>query len=104
MPRGDGTGPAGLGPMTGKGMGGCAGFGVPGYGFYGRGGRGRNCRYFQGGLGRGGAWAEMPVGGISAKAVSREGEVEMLKRRGDILKQQLADIQARIDAVTSQDK
>ncbi|MBL7186447.1 MAG: DUF5320 domain-containing protein [Phycisphaerae bacterium] len=43
MPLGDGTGPAGLGPMTGKAAGFCAGFGVPGHmnpvmgraGFYG---------------------------------------------------------------------
>lgn len=31
MPRGDGTGPEGLGPMTGRGAGYCAGFPVPGY-------------------------------------------------------------------------
>lgn len=31
MPRGDGTGPMGMGPMTGRGAGYCAGFGVPGY-------------------------------------------------------------------------
>jgi len=31
MPRGDGTGPAGAGPMTGRAAGFCAGFGVPGY-------------------------------------------------------------------------
>lgn len=31
MPRGDGTGPAGLGPMTGRGAGYCSGFTVPGY-------------------------------------------------------------------------
>ena len=43
MPRGDGTGPAGLGPMTGRAAGFCAGYSVPGYmnpiasrtGFYG---------------------------------------------------------------------
>ncbi len=43
MPGGDGTGPAGLGPMTGRAAGFCAGYGVPGYmnpiagrlGFYG---------------------------------------------------------------------
>ena len=43
MPFGNGTGPAGLGPMTGRAVGLCAGFGVPGYmnpvmgraGFYG---------------------------------------------------------------------
>ena len=31
MPRGDGTGPAGLGPMTGRAAGYCAGYNVPGY-------------------------------------------------------------------------
>lgn len=52
MPRGDGTGPAGLGPMTGRAAGYCAGYGTPGFvnpiprGGFGL-GRGR------GGLGRG---------------------------------------------------
>lgn len=31
MPRGDGTGPAGLGPMTGRAAGHCAGYDGPGY-------------------------------------------------------------------------
>jgi len=31
MPRGDGTGPMGMGPMTGRAAGYCAGFPVPGY-------------------------------------------------------------------------
>ena len=47
MPWGDGTGPAGYGPMTGRAAGFCAGYSVPGYanpipgrgfGFWGRGG------------------------------------------------------------------
>jgi len=45
MPLGDGTGPAGMGPMTGRAAGFCAGYPVPGYmnpavggaGFYGAG-------------------------------------------------------------------
>jgi hypothetical protein len=45
MPLGDGTGPAGMGPMTGRATGFCAGFPMPGYmnpavgraGFYGAG-------------------------------------------------------------------
>jgi hypothetical protein len=57
MPRGDRTGPAGMGPMSGRGAGFCAGYGVPGYmnplpgaGAWGRGmgmrggGRGRGYR------------------------------------------------------------
>jgi hypothetical protein len=31
MPRGDGTGPGGMGPMTGRAAGYCAGYNVPGY-------------------------------------------------------------------------
>lgn|GEM_PF-490466 len=31
MPRGDGTGPGGMGPMTGRAAGYCAGYPVPGY-------------------------------------------------------------------------
>jgi len=31
MPRGDGTGPNGQGPMTGRRMGFCAGFNMPGF-------------------------------------------------------------------------
>ncbi len=54
MPWGDGTGPRGLGPMTGRGAGYCAGYGMPGYmnpyggRYWGRGGG------F--GFGRGGGW------------------------------------------------
>ena len=42
MPRGDRTGPMGMGPMTGRAAGYCAGYGVPGYlnPVYGRGGMG----------------------------------------------------------------
>jgi hypothetical protein len=31
MPRGDSTGPMGMGPMTGRGAGYCAGYNMPGY-------------------------------------------------------------------------
>jgi hypothetical protein len=59
MPRGDGTGPAGFGPMTGRAAGYCAGYDMPGYmspfpgrGFWGRGGGGRGWRnwYYATGL------------------------------------------------------
>lgn len=54
MPRGNGTGPNGMGPMTGRGAGYCAGFAAPGYangGGFGAGfGGGFGCRA---GLGRG---------------------------------------------------
>jgi len=70
MPGGDGTGPAGMGPMTGRAAGFCAGYGVPGYmnpiggrGFYGRGafGRGRGWRNWYWATGMPG-WARAGVG------------------------------------------
>ena len=51
MPGGDGTGPMGLGPMTGRGAGFCAGYSAPGYAnAWPRFGRGR---VFGRGMGRG---------------------------------------------------
>lgn len=45
MPRGDRTGPDGMGPMTGRGLGLCSGYNTPGF-TKGRGrGRGRGRRY-----------------------------------------------------------
>lgn len=68
MPRGDRTGPMGMGPMTGRGAGYCAGYDMPGYahpyprGGYGRGwglGRGRGWGL---GMGRGGHWRHSAYG------------------------------------------
>lgn len=56
MPRGDGTGPWGLGPMTGRALGYCAGYPVPGYMQPGPGlgfGRGRGWFGWGRGYGRG---------------------------------------------------
>ena len=63
MPGGDGTGPGGMGPMTGRAAGYCAGYGMPGfmnpiagggYGGYGGWGRGYGAwgAGFRGGRGR----------------------------------------------------
>ena len=92
MPFGDGTGPAGLGPMTGRAAGFCAGFAVPGCanpipgrGFGGRGrgrgrgggGRGRRNWYYATGLPgwmRAGygwpAWGETPYAAPYAAAAA----------------------------------
>jgi len=59
MPRGDGTGPAGMGPTTGRAAGFCADYGTPGYmnrlggrglAGWGRGGGGRrgSCHWYWG--------------------------------------------------------
>ncbi|MDD4981107.1 MAG: DUF5320 domain-containing protein [Candidatus Omnitrophica bacterium] len=56
MPRGDGTGPMGLGMMTGRAAGFCAGYNTPGFmnSIPGRGyfGKGRGCFSCAGGMGR----------------------------------------------------
>ena len=96
MPGGDGTGPEGLGPMTGRGLGYCTGYNRPGYASprFGRGwfGRGR-------GWGRGyyarparGFWQNYPYAAPSASGE----EVDVLKDEADALKEELKAIEARI--------
>ena len=57
MPRGDRTGPMGMGPMTGRGLGYCAGYNAPGY-MNAVGGRGWGMGFGRGwgGGGWGGGW------------------------------------------------
>ena len=119
MPRGDGTGPAGFGPMTGRAAGYCAGYSVPGYlnPVPGRGlgfGRGRGFGRglglgFRGGRGWGGYWgapyaapvypwsAAVPAYGASFGAVpDREQESGMLKSQVKYLEQALEGVRSRI--------
>jgi hypothetical protein len=60
MPKGDKTGPEGLGPRSGRGLGYCSGYNSPGYNKgIPQGGRGYNRRYegeFGRGFGRGFGW------------------------------------------------
>ena len=127
MPRGDGTGPAGMGPMTGRAAGYCAGYSVPGFanliggkfsgigrGAYGgRGGRGRGYRNWYYATGMPG-WQRynmgMPAwGGVysppinpytnpyQGPAVAPDDEKEMLKEQAEFLEKQMSDIKARLD-------
>jgi len=100
MPRGDGTGPLGMGPMTGRGTGFCAGFAAPGYVNPGIGcgmgyGRGRGFRrmfYLTGIPG----WARFgyPVyGGMYAPAAD---EKEFLTNQVDLLENELQQIRKRL--------
>lgn len=116
MPRGDGTGPMGQGPMTGRGTGYCAGYSAPGYmnpawgGGFCRPGIGR-------GRGRGFAWrnwfyatglpfrarVNQPEGWYQAGAapmypptMSKEAEVEMLKSEAAELETTLTQIKERL--------
>lgn len=66
MPRGDGTGPMGMGERTGRGAGFCAGFDLPGYanpmvgrGFGMGGGFGRGRGFLTRGAGGGRGWRNM---------------------------------------------
>jgi len=59
MPRGDGTGPNGMGSMTGRAAGYCAGYSVPGYANPVPGGRGLGNRQGFGAFGRGRGYRNM---------------------------------------------
>lgn len=109
MPRGDGTGPNGMGSMTGRAAGYCVGYNVPGYanfagrrGFYGygRGWFGRGARrgwrnqYYATGLNR---WARGYYG--RDLEPTAEEEMQMLREQAEVLKQNLDDIQSRISTL-----
>lgn len=111
MPRGDRTGPMGCGPMTGRGMGYCAGYESPGhtrpsFGYRGfGGGRGHG---FGRGFGRGwgrGCHHHPPAWGPGRfardwepgfQAPTREQELGYLQAEAEALKEQLDAIRARI--------
>ena len=102
MPGGDRTGPLGAGPMTGRGLGYCAGYGIPGFahggggrGFGGRGmgrGRGGGWRHGFHGMGRGRWWGMVPSG-----ASDPAQERELLQREQSFLKSQMEQIQERLE-------
>ncbi|MCM8791510.1 MAG: DUF5320 domain-containing protein [Candidatus Omnitrophica bacterium] len=109
MPGFDGTGPMGMGPMTGGVRGFCVssvyGTGRRPFGrrlFFGRGGgRGWRNRYYETGLP---GWARAgygyPAFGIGyAPAFSKEEEAAMLKEEAELLKEELRAVQERLDAL-----
>lgn len=111
MPRGDGTGPAGAGSMTGRAAGFCAGSHMPGFanpigGCFGRGmGWGR-------GFGRGLRWAARPYGNMPpaygmpgyGPAFTPETEREYLQNQANALGEQLKEIQNRLSELESKAK
>jgi hypothetical protein len=128
MPRGDRTGPAGLGPMTGRGAGFCAGSGVPGYanpgpgrgwgrgggwgGGWGRGGRGHGWRhgYYATGLpgwargGWPGPWGPAPYAPPAPwpqNAPDDVGDAESLREQAGYLEEALANVRKRLDELES---
>ena len=120
MPFGDRTGPAGLGPRTGRGAGFCGGFGVPGslnraggFGFFGggRGGGGRGWRnwFYATGLtgwqrAYGGPWGAQGAVGPTYAAPAREEELGALKDQAGYFESALAGIRKRIEALEAKTK
>jgi len=121
MPSGDGTGPAGMGPMTGRAAGYCAGYSVPGYmnpvagrgfGAFGRGrggGWGRRNGFYATGL-TGWQRAGMGMGAYGAPpayptpyaapfgpAATNEQELDALKGQAEYFEDALVGIKKRIE-------
>ncbi len=100
MPGGDRTGPSGLGSMTGRGLGYCAGYDMPGYtrglGMSRAGGRGRGMGY---GRGYG-----IPIYPQYAQPVmpitSPENQLTMLKQQKDYLASEMNNIKGAIDEIS----
>ncbi len=115
MPGGDRTGPAGLGPMTGRGAGYCAGYSVPGYMNPGP-GRGFGFgRGFGRGWGRGFGWRRMsyPYGAnydyaapYSAypERIPPEQEANMLAEQAKALGNELEAVKKRIKELEAETK
>jgi hypothetical protein len=114
MPRGDGTGPQGLGSMTGRAAGYCGGSGTPGYanaapgrpfgggfgrglGFrgagFGSGGRGYRCRFFANGLP---GWNRVGAYSAQFQGTNPEIEKQVLRNQADALESELESIKKRL--------
>ena len=104
MPRGDRTGPQGLGPRTGRAAGYCAGYDVPGYanpvpgrgygmGHGGGGRRGWRHQFYATGLPRWARGSGIPQG----IEVPAENEVQALRTQAEWLGEQLRTVQQRLD-------
>ena len=131
MPGGDGTGPAGMGPMTGRAAGFCAGYAAPGHmnpvggrgfwgrgrgGGWGRGGWGRRNWYHATGL-TGWQRAQMgypAFGGVapvapayappSGQPLSPQRELEALKGQAEYFEDALDGIRKRIAELESEQR
>ena len=107
MPKGDRSGPNGMGPMTGRGAGFCNGFNAPGYfnqgaaGGYGmgagRGFGGRHNNFGAGyGPGRGYGMAAVPYSAAPIAGYSKEAEKGYIENEVSFLKNQLKALEGRL--------
>ncbi len=115
MPRGDGTGPAGMGPMTGRAAGYCAGYDRPGFtnpagGRMGAGfgwGRGRGMGYGRG-MGRWGYPAAAPYNApynpYGQYGYTPEQEKEILQNQAKSIENELKQIQKRLSDLEAESK
>jgi hypothetical protein len=115
MPGLDGTGPLGLGPMTGRGAGFCMGYAVPwGARYYGRGagmgfGRGFRRMYYATGLP---GWARFGYPGYPqynnpvymGYDELVEDEKELLSRQAEYLEKELEQVKKRLAKFDENDK
>ncbi len=98
MPRGDGTGPNGMGPMSGRAAGYCAGFAQPGWTnagrrFFGRGGRSMN------------RWANTPYMSnpeYYSPPVRYESEKEYIENEIKNLNNRLASLNKRMEELSKE--
>ena len=113
MPMGDRTGPWGLGPKSGRGLGYCSGYPYPGYmnprpGFlFGRGlgrGFGRGRGFWRAGYGRCWGYFYPPVAPFTYPPFTQDEEVAFLEEQAKILEDQLGQIQKRLDELKKQKK
>lgn len=127
MPGGNGMGPGGMGPMTGRAAGYCAGYPMPGFanpipgrgfGGWGRGrgggGWGRRNQFYATGLtGWQRAGYGYPAGGVPtgapyaapfAPTMTREQEMDMLKGQAEYFDDALAGIKKRIEELEAKEK
>ncbi len=106
MPFGDGTGPLGMGPQSGRGAGRCGGFQAAGNANRGRGGgvggrgwRWRNLFRSTGLTGWQRAAADRPgaAQGTAPEKPAEEPEIQVLKRQAESLGNTLEDMRKRIE-------
>ena len=108
MPRGDRTGPAGMGPMTGRGLGGCSVGDHAITGNYARGfdyGAGRGGRPWGGGRGRcfGGGHGRM-FNAPKPADMTVEHELASLKNQAALLEEQVSATKSRIEELEASEK
>ena len=126
MPGGDRTGPLGMGPMSGRAAGFCAGYPVPGYmnpvpgrgrwpfggwGWFGRGrGRGFRNRFYATGLtgwqraSAGGAGDYAPAGAFAPAEMSAEQELSVLRNEMTYMQEAIRRTQERIAELEKEGK